>query len=372
MSPIDVTISIVSYNSKNVIANCLSSVIETTQGIDIEIVVVDNCSEDGSAGLVKSLFPDVRLIENRENIGFGKAHNQSFRLSTGRYFLILNPDTVIFPEAIKVMVDFMDDHPEAGVSGPKIFWDEGLNFVFPDLRLHSLSTTLFHFTSFCRFFPDNILSKNYWKSAMRLWDASEPIEVQGITGGMMLVRRETFQWFDENFFLFFEEHDLLRRIRTDGWKIYYIPDARILHYFEESCRKSSIDLGNIYMQSAEYYYLKHYKKTGLWLLKALIRLNPYLESWVKRPEEYELMSSGGDSEFSIRWQSVRDAVKYLMEVSYSPNFVDRAGTYVKGTTFTLSSSVLDQLPERKGFLRIRPVYLDGSAGKVIRVIQIKE
>ena len=104
MSPFDVTISIVSYNSKNVIADCISSLIETTQGIDIEIVVVDNCSEDGSAGLVKSLFPNVRLIENRENVGFGRAHNQSFRLSKGKYFLVLNPDTIIFPNAINKMV----------------------------------------------------------------------------------------------------------------------------------------------------------------------------------------------------------------------------------------------------------------------------
>lgn len=126
------------------------------------------------------------------------------------------------------------------------------------------------------------------------------------------------------------------------------------------------------MQSAKYYYCKHYRKAGLWLLKAFIYLNPYLESWFKRPDECDIISSSRSSEFFIKWQPVQNAVKYIIEVSYSPNFVDRAGTYIKGTTFTLSTSVLDRLPDRKGFLRILPVYSNGSVGKVIKVIQIME
>jgi GT2 family glycosyltransferase len=375
MSPFDVTISIVSFNSKNVIAECISSLIETTQGINIEIVVVDNCSEDGSAGLVKSLFPNVRLIENRENVGFGMAHNRSFRLSKGKYFLVLNPDTIIFPNAINKMVEFMDSHPDAGVAGCKIFWDDRKNFMFPDLKIHNLKTSLIHFTPFCRLFPNSLLAKCYWKTAYDMWDTKIPVEVDGVTGGLMMLRREAFKsvgLFDENFFLFFEEHDLLKRIKGKGWKIYYLPDAEIRHYFEESFRNSTIDVGSIYMQSAEYYYRKHYKKAGLWLLKAFINLNPYLEKWLKKRNEYEIMSLGGGPEFSIRWQPVKNAVKYLIEVAYSPNFVDRAGTYMKNTIFTLSSSVLDRLPDRKGFLRILPVYSDGSTGKVIKVVQIME
>jgi O-antigen biosynthesis protein len=375
MSPFDVTISIVSYNSKNVIADCINSLIETTQGIDIEIVVVDNCSEDGSAGLVKSLFPHVRLIENRENVGFGRAHNQAFRLSKGKYFLILNPDTVIFPEAINKMVTFMENHEDAGVAGCKIFWDDDKNFMFPDLRIHNLKTSIIQFTSFCRFFPNSLIAKWYRKTAYDMWETKIPVEVDGVTGGLMMLRREAFKsvgLFDENIFLFFEEHDLLKRIKEKGWEIYYLPDAEIRHYFEESFRNSTIDVGKIYMQSAEYYYRKHYKKAGLWLLKAFINLNPYLEKWLKKRNEYEIISLGGGPEFSIRWQPVRNAVKYLIEVSYSPNFVDRAGTYIKNTIFTLSSSVLDRLPDRKGFLRILPVYSNGSTGKVIKVVQIME
>ena len=120
-----------------------------------------------------------------------------------------------------------------------------------------------------------------------MWDTKIPIEVDGVTGGLMMVRREAFEsvgLFDENFFLFFEEHDLLKRIKEKGWKIYYLPDAEIRHYFEESFRNSTIDVGSIYMQSANHYYHKHYKKAGLWLLKVFINLNPYLEKWFVKKE----------------------------------------------------------------------------------------
>ena len=372
MKHVDITVSIVCYNSKKVIRNCIDSVIATTKTLESELIVIDNCSEDGTAEFVKSWFPDLQLIQNEENVGFGRAHNQSFRLSTGRYFLILNPDTVVFPGTISTMVEFMDKHPDVGASGPKIFWDTELNFVFPDLKLHTISTALFHFTSFCRLFPDSTLSKTYWKSAQRLWDATEPIEVEGITGGMLFVRREAFPLFDENFFLFFEEHDLLRKMKKAGWKIYYIPGTRILHYFEESFRNSTIDLGTVYLQSAQYYYRKYYKWPGIWLLKALIRLNPYIEKWFGRTDEYEKISLNGRSEISITWSPVKDAAKYLVEVCYTPNFVDRAGTYVSGSMFSFSPSLLKQLPGGKGFLRILPVYADGSTGKAINVIQVTE
>ncbi|MEW6602032.1 MAG: glycosyltransferase family 2 protein, partial [Nitrospirota bacterium] len=253
MPEITVTISIVSYNSQKVLRKCLESVIGSARDIDSEIIVVDNCSEDGSAELVKEHFPAVTLVENRENVGFGRAHNQSFRLSRGKYFLILNPDTVLAPDAIHAVVGFMESNERAGVAGCKIFWDDEKHFMFPDLRIHTLKTALLQFTPFCRFFPNSRLSRWYWRSAYRLWTAGRPITVDGVTGGFMMVRREAFESsgaFDEHFFLFFEEHDLLRRIKKGGWKIYYVPDAEIQHYYEESFRNSAIDIGAVYWQSA--------------------------------------------------------------------------------------------------------------------------
>ncbi|MBM4140434.1 MAG: glycosyltransferase family 2 protein [Nitrospira sp.] len=375
---IDVTVSIVTYNSKNVIENCIRSVIETTKDMDVEIIVVDNFSEDGSAELIRLLFPHVRLIENRENVGFGKAHNQAFRLSKGRYFLILNPDTIIFPNAIQKMVEFMDSHTHAGVAGCKIFWDDEKNFMFPDLRIHNLKTSIIHFTPFCRFFPNNLISKWFWKTAYHVWNAKIPTEVDGVTGGLLMVRREIFEsvgLFDENFFLFFEEHDLLKRIKKKGWKIYYLPDAEIQHYFEESFRNSSIDAGKIYRQSALYYYKKHYKVLGFLIIKSMFVLNKLFQPLVSRILQNrntytEVHPING--RLKIIWPSHKGAKRYLVEVSYSPSFSDRGGMYIEGEAFSLKSDILNRLPNKTGFLRLLPVYDDNSTGEVIKIIKITD
>lgn len=377
MSQIEITVSIVTYNSKNVLENCIGSVIETTKDMDIEIIIVDNCSDDGSAELVKTRFPDVRLIENRENVGFGRAHNQSFRLSRGKYFLVLNPDTIIFPNAINKMVEFMDTHKHAGVTGCKIFWDDEKNFMFPDLRIHNIKTGIIHFTPFCRYFPNSLISRRYWKTAYPLWDTKIPIEVDGTTGGLMLVRREAFEsvgFFDENFFLFFEEHDLLKRIKKKGWGIYYLPDAVIQHYFEESFRNSSIDMGAVYMQSALYYYKKHYKIPGYLFIKSILALNKFIlfiEQIIVHNKNIYKEVYPVNGRLTIKWPNHKKAGRYIVEISYSQAFCDRAGMYVNVEMLSINSNILNRLPNKTGFLRILPVYDDNSTGNVIKVFKIQ-
>lgn len=381
MSQIDVTVSIVSYNSKNVLKNCIESIIKTAQDIETEIIVVDNCSEDGSADIVKAHFPDVRLIENRINIGFGQAHNQSFRLSKGKYFLILNPDTIIFPNAINKMVEFMDGHEHVGVVGCKIFWDDEKKFIFPDLRIHSLKTALMQFTPFCRYFPNSLISKWYWKSAHIVWKTKTPIKVEGISGGSMMIRRKVFEsvgGFDDNFFLFFEEHDLLRRISMLGWDIFYIPDIEIQHFFEESCRKCSFDIGKISIQSALYYYKKHYGDTGRLFLKWLMKINNALfriEKWSKKyfpflQPNLEIVTPNNEEKILIRWDELPETAEYLVEVSYNLNFADRGGCYTRKNELLLSSLILNRLPNNTGFLRIIAIKNDNSTGKVLKLIKI--
>jgi GT2 family glycosyltransferase len=376
MQRTDLAISIVTYNSKNVLKDCIDSIIRTIRGMTYEIIVVDNCSEDGTAALVKEFYPSINLIENRDNVGFGRAHNQSFKVSSGRYFLILNPDTIVFPEAVNKMVNFMDSNDRAGVVGCKTYWDDDKNFMFPDLRIHSLTTALFQFTPFCRFFPNSALSKWYWESAYRLWNAKRPIKIEGITGGLMLVRREAFEsagMFDENFFLFFEEHDLLKRIKKAGWDIYYYPDAEIQHYFEESCRRCSFDIGKVFMQSSLHYYKKHYAILGFLLIKSLLAFSRFLlfagpKFFNKRLRYEEIGPDNGM--INIEWPPAEKAAGYVVEISYSPAFSDRGGMFVDRETLSLKSNILNRLPNNTGFLRVLPVRKDGSIGKVIKTLQI--
>ncbi len=372
MPHIIMTVSIVSYNSKHVLGKCIRSVLDTTQGMDIEIIVVDNCSEDGTAEMVKIHFPNIRLIQNRENVGFGKAHNQSFKLSKGRYFLILNPDTVIFPNALQRVVAFMDGNRDAGVVGCRTYWDNDKRFMFPDLRIHTLKTALLQFTPFCQFFPHSTISKWYWKTAYRVWNADIPLQVEAVPGGFMLVQREAFEsvgLFDEQFFLFFEEHDLFRRMKKKGWGIYYVPGAEIQHYFEESFRNSSVDTGSIFMRSALYYYRKHYTVLGYFLIKALFAFNKFIFSRGTYRDTYSVVHPA-DDRLLINWPPRKRAQRYLVELSYWQTFCDRGGMYVDRESISLKSEILDRLPGRTGFIRVTPVFADNSTGSVIKVVKI--
>lgn len=373
----DITVSIVTYNSEAVIRNCLDSIIQGAQECTFEILIVDNASTDGSCKLIRQNFPQVTLVENTENVGFGRAHNQAFKLAKGDALLILNPDTLVFPGTLDRMYQFMQTNARAGAIGCRIWWDDEKNFMFPDLKIHSLSTAFFNLTPFCRYFPNSFLSRNYWRSAHRLWSSGLPVTAEGITGGIMMVRRDAFEsagLFDENFFLFFEEHDLLRLIKKTGWEIYYLPEAEIQHYFEESVRNSTIDISAVYRESALYYYKKHYKKPGYYFARSLMALNKILlslESAFTRPNKHIYPEVRPvDGRLIIKWPSDKKAKNYIVEVSYSPEFCDRGGNYVQGETLSLSSDVLKRLPDETGYIRVLPVYKDNSVGKVIRIVKI--
>ncbi len=372
---IQVSISIVTYNSSSVIENCINSIFENTKDLTFEIILIDNCSEDNTAQIINEKFPNITFIQNTKNVGFGKAHNQTFKISKGKYFLILNPDTILFPMAINKVLDFMERNPDAGLTGCKIWWDDEKNFMFPDLPLHNLKTALLYFTPLCHFFPNNPLIKSHWQSAYTMWNATRPIEVKGVTGGFMMVRKGLFEkvgGFDENFFLFFEEHDLQRRIKKLGYKIYYIPDAEIQHYFEESCRNSSIDIGSIYRKSAIYYYKKYYNILGNFLIKFCFLINQIFTDIVKifkinksyptlRPENNTL---------TIKYNDFAPAHKYIIEISYTENFCDRAGMLTEKNLLKISSNILRQLPNNSGYIRILQILHDINHRKTILVKKI--
>ncbi|MBI5634037.1 MAG: glycosyltransferase family 2 protein [Nitrospirae bacterium] len=377
MDQCDISISIVSYNSAHVLLNCLSSIIKGIEKHTFELIVVDNASSDKTCALVRGHFPQVTLLENSLNAGFGRAHNQAFRISRGKLFLVLNPDTVLSPGAVDKIASFMESHADAGAAGCKIWWDDNKNFMFPDIRIHSLITALFQFTPFCRYFPNSAISRWYWKSAYRLWNATEPIEVEGITGGLILLRREAFEeigMFDENFFLFFEEHDLLKRIKKAGWKIFYLPNAEIQHFFEESVRSAPLDIGKIYRTSALYYYRKHYGLFGYIFMKMLFSLNriiPFLETYLSKLAVPYKEIHPSDGLINLEWHTDKEANEYLVEISYSPTFADRGGMYVKSRQINFSKDILNRLPNKTGFIKIIPIYTN-RIGKAKDFFAIRE
>ncbi len=219
----DLSIVIVNWNTRGLLSQCLASIFGTTQGVDLEIFVVDNGSVDGSGRMVKERFPDVRLIENQGNVGFAKANNQALKISGGKYLLLLNPDTRVKGKAIEELISFMEGHSNTGISGAQLLNSNGSrqNSIanFPSLATELLNKSLLR-----RLFPKRFpgKEKNY----------HEPIEVDSVIGACMMVRRQAADQvglLDEDYFLFLEETDWCYRMKRAGWKIYHVPQAGIDH-----------------------------------------------------------------------------------------------------------------------------------------------
>ena len=219
----DISIIIVNWNTKDLLRNCLDSIYKTLRDITYEIIVVDNGSSDGSVDMLREEFPQVKVIENRENRGFGAANNQGLRVMTSRYALLLNTDTILTENAIHELFSFMEAHPEAAMACGQLLHANGSKqnsiAAFPRLLTLLTNTTLLEYL-----WPKRFPSKVYtWK---------EPIEVDSGIGACLLVRKKAIDevgMFDEHYYFFFEETDWAYQMHSAGWKIFHIPSAFIYH-----------------------------------------------------------------------------------------------------------------------------------------------
>lgn len=237
----DVTIIVVNWNTRDILRDCLNSVYEQTEGISFEVVVVDNASVDGSAGMVQEKFPQVILIENTENRGFAAANNQGMCVARGRYVLLLNSDAIVLDRAIQKTIAFAEQHTEAAVVGCKVLNpDQTLQptcFMFPSLLNLFLSTTYLY-----KFFPR---SRFFGRERMTWWDRQDVREVEVVTGCFMLVRKEAIDqvgMMDEGFFMYAEEADWCYRFKKAGWKRFFLPSAQIIHLGAQSSKQVKVPM----------------------------------------------------------------------------------------------------------------------------------
>ncbi len=230
----DLSIVIVSYNTREMLRACLRSLPAATQGLQVEIFVVDNASPDDSVAMVSAEFPEVRLIANRENAGFTRANNQALALSTGRHVVLLNPDTEAEPGSLTTLVRFLDSHSDAGACGPKLLNSDGSlqpnGRRFPTAWREFLIVSGLRNLNRARFDREQEFGRD---------DFDRECEVDQLMGACLLVRRTVMEqvgMLDEEFFMFYEETEWCWRIRRAGWKIYYVPEARVVHHWMGSVR----------------------------------------------------------------------------------------------------------------------------------------
>ncbi|NQU84806.1 MAG: glycosyltransferase family 2 protein, partial [Mariniphaga sp.] len=252
------SVVIVSYNVKYFLEQCLHSVQKAIKNIPAEIFVVDNNSVDGSCNLVKEKFPDVILIENKENFGFSYANNQAIKISEGEFVLLLNPDTVVEENTFEEVLAFMEKTPDAGGLGVKMIDGKG-NFLPESKRgLPSPWVAFYKIFGISKLFPK---SKKFGKYHLSYLDENKTSEVDVLAGAFMLLRKTALDktgLLDESFFMYGEDIDLSYRLTQAGYKNYYFPDTTIIHYKGESTKKSSVNYVRVFYNATIIFANKHF------------------------------------------------------------------------------------------------------------------
>lgn len=264
----DLSVSIVNTNNRSLLELCLESIYQTTRQTSFEILVVENCSTDGSAEMVRARFPAVQVIENEARLGYSASHNRALRRCQGRYLLVLNEDMRVLPGALDSMVAFMDCHPDAGMLGCRLLNPDGS--LQPSCRAFPNVWIIF----FRSVYLDKLFPRNRWFGADYLghWGHDTVREVDVIKGCCMFVRREVVDQvglLDERFFIYYEETDWCYRARQQGWKICFTPDAEIIHYGEQTTSRQTPRMTLIQRQSLLKYFRKYHGRAAAFCVRLL-------------------------------------------------------------------------------------------------------
>jgi hypothetical protein len=280
------SIVIVNWNTCELLKQCLASVYANPPSVEYDIWVVDNASKDGSSEMVQECFPQVRLVNNGFNAGFAYANNLALRQAEGEYALLLNSDTIVKPNALQAMVQFMDDHSEAGAVGSRVLNPDGSLqvscYIEPTLKNEFLR--MFHLEGL---FPGSSYK-------MTTWELEKAREVDILQGACLMLRGKTLEevgLLDEDFFMYSEDYDLCTRIQKARWRLYWVPWAEIIHFGGQSTRQVATEMFVRLYQSKLLCMRKHYGGPAaavykfILMLSALSRLSVTPLSWLERPQE---------------------------------------------------------------------------------------
>lgn len=290
----ELSLLIISFNTRDLLRECLLSAIEATQTIATEILVVDNASRDGSAEMVAAEFPRVRLFRTTENIGFGRANNVALAEARGRYLVLLNSDAFLQDGALERAIAHMDAEPGCGIAGARLVSRDGS--PQPSARMfHTVLTDAIVLSGLAHRYPRS----RFFGRLDRTWsDLSQPASVDWIPGAFAIVRPEALErvgHFDPAFFLYYEEVDLCRRIKNAGYEVCYWPDVVVTHLGGESSRQlKTLEFSSTAaqvvlwrMRSSLLYYRKHHGASA-WFARrmeqALYTASWLRNRWSKSPE----------------------------------------------------------------------------------------
>ena len=253
----ELSIIIVNYNVKEFLQNLLHSIEKASSNIVKEIIVVDNASDDGSVEVIKEKFPSVKLLENKINVGFGRANNQGLAIAKGKYFLFINPDCIVSEDTLDKMISFFESHPDCGLAGCKILNSDGTLQLACRRSFPGPWTSFTKVTGLSNIFSSSRIFARY---NLTYLDENKTYEVDAVSGSFMMIRKEVYQktgGFDEQFFMYGEDLDLCYRVQKNDYKVFYVHSTQIIHYKGESTKRSNLDETKLFYDAMHLFVKKH-------------------------------------------------------------------------------------------------------------------
>jgi len=275
---VTLSIVIVNFNAEKLLQKCISSVYAETKRVPFDIWVIDNNSKDTSVLMVRQNFPQVNLIENKENVGFARANNQAITKCSGNYILLLNPDTLILKNAIEKTIEFMDGNPEVGICGCKVLNEDGTLQLACHRSIPTPGVAFFRLTGLSKLFPNSKITAKYNLTHL---DPDSPHQVDAVSGAFLMIRKEVVNGIgllDERFFMYGEELDWCLRAKKAGWAIMYYPDANIVHYKGECSKFNHRKAAFEFYRSMYLFHKKHFAENYNPFINAVIYAGIFLKA----------------------------------------------------------------------------------------------
>jgi len=266
----DLSIILVNYNGAEFLYECLNSINKFVGYGDIEVIIVDNCSNDGSIQIIEENYSSFKLIYSQANLGFGKANNLGVTYSRGKCLLFLNTDTILRECALESLLEYLQQNKDIGAISSRITFKNGSY----QLSCGSLPNLVVEFFDKIKYGLDNKLPQVFSRIYDRRYSTVK--EVGWVTGACMMMRRDVFEQiggFDENFFMYFEDKDICKRVKELGYKVVYYPKTSIIHLLGGSSHGVKKSVNRYYRESQLYYYQKHLGKFQTAILKLYLRLS---------------------------------------------------------------------------------------------------
>lgn len=270
---INVSIIIVHFKVKQLLIDCLESIYKNTKGVIFEIIVVDNDERKTISTDLKRIFPQIIYVPNR-NRGFAQGNNIGAKYAKGKYLFFLNPDTRVLENSIKKLYEFLERHEEAGIVSPLLVDKQLKPFKTQSRKELTIKNAIYSFSFLRNFFPKKSI---YNDPFFKKWDNKQAIEVETVPGAALMIPKKLFsriKGFDEDFFLYFEENDISKRIRNLGYHLYVDPKSKIIHLVGKST-KNLEDAGKIFRKSRFYYLKKNYGLSKALLTEYVLKISNY-------------------------------------------------------------------------------------------------